>query len=180
RPAHTRLEHRLRQSEKRISNGRKQNDQCDAKQPRAQQIVERQREKIETERLPEDWIVRCAWWLIEIERELPPAIFQVKAVNQAKDGGHDPAQRPDKPGRRKLKRLVVEINGPALERVGAKQSLEEKKNCAEQERRDQRRTDKQQRFRFEDVPVNLGVTKRAEPERGKVNRGNSRQREKQQ
>src|SRR5689334_20083139 len=153
---------------------RNQNNESDAKQPRAQRIIERERKKIEAEWLAEDRIVSRRRRLMEIQRELPPTIFQLKAIDQPEERGHNPTERANESRRRKLKRLVVENNCAVLESVGAEESLKQKERRAQEQRSQDRRPGEQQNLGLEDVPVDRGIAERLKPKRGKIDRKNAR------
>src|SRR5688500_9228857 len=116
---------------------------------------------------------------MEIERELPPGFYQPEIVNQPTHARDNPTQWPDKPRRRELKRLVVEHDGPALERVSAEESLEDEKCCGEQERGQNGKAEEQDQLGFEDVPIDRRETERTKPQRRQVNREYARNENKQ-
>src|SRR5215813_11730480 len=75
RPADARFEHRLRKAQQRVGNRSAKDDECYSQQPGANEIVERQREEIESERLAKDRIGDVCGRLIPVERKLSPVLL---------------------------------------------------------------------------------------------------------
>ena len=105
---------------------------------------------------------------MQIEGKLLPAALHHETKDHPADKRDDPGKRAHEAGRRQLKWLVVQHDGPSLEGIRSKGAFQQPEGGAQDQNRDQNEADEKTDLQPEHVPVDRRVAERTEPERGNI------------